>query len=1147
MKAKDAHPFRKAVEWTSKSFGFSRSTPAILTCIFFYHALCDAPVARGGGFLFDTPPLLVFTVSTPRRNNVFYEGERVVLQWEERYSTLSVDRYEIRDYWGNLVEAGPVVDRIYGIPIPLASISPRVTKPGWYKVYLKGFQSIPPWGNDVGGAMFVILRYDARFPIIPAPGASGGTEPASDGVVRGVIGSGPERHKMLRRPKGEWPGNWDPSKWETSAETIARLTPDIGLEKTYYTPYDSYRNRPLLGAFPDGTRDASAIPAGSPDPTLIDPRVAEVVQAFKNDVKYWEPRNEPNSNGVSGYNFFFYEMAPFYNAIKAVDPTLKVMGPGFLSDGGKNFNFLQDFLASGGANYIDVFSFHSYNNLNGDLFLARRSMDTIFSYLTQYGAANKEIWQTEQGYPAAVYGAYQPRLQGRWTMLMLMVFEQYGLPKEHNYLFYDRNHGFYDVPQWWINIEGSLNPLACLMRVWSEELYGTHFTQRYNFGSTGEKLYIGSLFTGPEKKVAAFMTAGSTDGRIRLQVTDSSVHVVSPFGDESDVPAVNGEVLLPVTELPSYVEFSGNLSVLPINWGENIARRPGTVVTASGSGVHPDSGSFPQPIPNSTAKIVNGVFETYYWTQSFADNNLVWSDDTPSFPAWVEIAFPQPTPIDRVVIYSGVPYQLNSTLLDYDLQYDQNGQWVTLQTVKEPTRTFPSYSYVTRTTADSFFSDRWVFTHSFPQVTTSKIRIFVRDTTWGGGATYDVVLAGGQTGKHYINLREVEVYSSGTVDTPNQPPVAGNDTASVDRYGVDIPVMQNDSDPDGGPQPLRVEGASVPAHGSVAVIGDRVRYTPVWNYSGPDSFTYSITDGQASATATVSVDVVPVAQPRLGGFTQLKGDYFSDTTLTNLVLTRYDSKIDFNWLGGSPDPAVPIDNFSVRWNGRLQVPRSGAYLFSTWTDDGVRLWIDSQLVIDDWNYQGLIRHTYLTYLYEDRTYRVRMEYLEGGAYAIAQLRWSHYLSPDNAPYDFAQPSVAAIPETPENAWRRSNFVPSQLADPGISGSLATPAGDGIPNLLKFAFRLNPLTPSSGSDALPRGTLLSEAGRDYLSLTYRKNNSGTGLSYNVWVSDNLADGSWFRMAVPEETLGADPQTGDPIIRRKIDITGAPRKFIRLEIR
>ncbi len=50
---------------------------------------------------------------------------------------------------------------------------------------------------------------------------------------------------------------------------------------------------------------------------------------------------------------------------------------------------------------------------------------------------------------------------------------------------------------------------------------------------------------------------------------------------------------------------------------------------------------------------------------------------------------------------------------------------------------------------------------TFPAVTTQKIRLLVHDTTWGGGATADIVPAGGQTGPHQITLREIEIYHSG--------------------------------------------------------------------------------------------------------------------------------------------------------------------------------------------------------------------------------------------------------------------------------------------------------------------------------------------------------------------------------------------------
>ena len=85
--------------------------------------------------------------------------------------------------------------------------------------------------------------------------------------------------------------------------------------------------------------------------------------------------------------------------------------------------------------------------------------------LKKYDADGLEKWQTEQGYFACVYGSYQPRLQGRWTMLEMMLFEQYGLPKEHNHLWYDRSHGFWDFPTWWENDDNSFNPAAPLMRI----------------------------------------------------------------------------------------------------------------------------------------------------------------------------------------------------------------------------------------------------------------------------------------------------------------------------------------------------------------------------------------------------------------------------------------------------------------------------------------------------------------------------------------------------------------------------------------------------------------------------------------------------------------------------------------------------------
>ena len=140
------------------------------------------------------------------------------------------------------------------------------------------------------------------------------------------------------------------------------------------------------------------------------------------------------------------------------------MGPGTVAINPSLLPFIEDFLKAGGGDSIDAFSMHVYNGFNGDLVMGRKSMDNLLALLKKYGADKKELWQTEQGYFAAMYGVYQPRHQGRWTMLEMMIFDQYGLPREHNHLWYDKSHGFWDFPTWWENDDGGFNPALPLMR-----------------------------------------------------------------------------------------------------------------------------------------------------------------------------------------------------------------------------------------------------------------------------------------------------------------------------------------------------------------------------------------------------------------------------------------------------------------------------------------------------------------------------------------------------------------------------------------------------------------------------------------------------------------------------------------------------------
>jgi hypothetical protein len=90
------------------------------------------------------------------------------------------------------------------------------------------------------------------------------------------------------------------------------------------------------------------------------------------------------------------------------------------------------------------------------------------------------------------------------------------------------------------------------------------------------------------------------------------------------------------------------------------------------------------------------------------------------------------------------------------------------------------------------------------------------------------------------------------------PPVAGNDTLSVDEDGtVTVDVLANDHAADGGP--LTIGSVSTPAHGAVSVAGGSITYRATGNYSGEDSFTYTVADTQGNTTiGLVTVNIRPV-------------------------------------------------------------------------------------------------------------------------------------------------------------------------------------------------------------------------------------------------------------------------------------------------
>jgi len=125
----------------------------------------------------------------------------------------------------------------------------------------------------------------------------------------------------------------------------------------------------------------------------------------------------------------------------------------------------------------------------------------------------------------------------------------------------------------------------------------------------------------------------------------------------------------------------------------------------------------------------------------------------------------------------------------------------------------------------------------------------------------------------------------------------------------------------------------------------------------------------------------------VGGETWL-GEYFNCRDLAgSAVLTRNDGAIDFDWGGGSPDPAVNADNFSVRWTRTLNF-NAGDYRFLISSDDGARVWVDGGLVVDAWEdhsqYETYSGDVYLA----DGRHTVTVEYFEHTGSASAHVWWT---------------------------------------------------------------------------------------------------------------------------------------------------------------
>jgi beta-glucosidase len=135
---------------------------------------------------------------------------------------------------------------------------------------------------------------------------------------------------------------------------------------------------------------------------------------------------------------------------------------------------------------------------------------------------------------------------------------------------------------------------------------------------------------------------------------------------------------------------------------------------------------------------------------------------------------------------------------------------------------------------------------------------------------------------------------------------------------------------------------------------------------------------------------VPTACLRLpdGSGPGLQAEYFDNTDLAGTPrVVRVDPEVNFKWGSAAPHPDLAADRFSVRWTGKLVPEVTVDGRLGATSDDGVRLWIDDQLIVEEWSEHNPLTRSRPFHFEAGRAYALRMEYCEITGGALVQLGW----------------------------------------------------------------------------------------------------------------------------------------------------------------